>query len=383
MPMSVGHIFIYGGIGEEAGEVSVKDVQQQIAQYPNAAEFDLHIISGGGDVFQGYGIYNLIKNTGKKITTKIEGLCASIATLIAFAGETIIMNKTSEFMIHNPAISGLDGDSKDIRNVADQLDKIKTLLIDVSGQRALRNGKPITKERLWELYDNETWLTAHETENLGFADEVVEAMKAVAKVNLTKQKDEMEQSEIKKMFAKFTNLFKSLRYKNQVSDTLEDGRIIIVMAEGEDWVGAQVMLEDGSPLEAGDYTLASGKTITVDANYVITAVGEAAPANEEPQDTDMQNRIKELEAQLAEANAKNQSASAQVVQAEAKTAKFENRLKNMEQDFIKLKEAAEKTIGDTGVDLGDGANKNLDKSGKHDPMGDFALNHYKTRNVIQ
>lgn len=381
----IGHIFIYGGIGEEPGEVSVKNVQEQIAQYPQATEFDLHIISGGGDVFQGYGIYNLIKNTGKKITTKVEGLCASIATLIAFAGEKIIMNKTSEFMIHNPAISGLEGDSKDIRNVADQLDKIKTLLIDVSGQRAARNGKPITKEKLWQLYDNETWLTAHETkEDFGFADEVVDAMKAVAKVNIPKQKDEMEQSEIKKMFAKFTNLFKSLRYKNQVSDTIQgganDGKVVMIMAEGENWVGAQVMLEDGTPIEAGEYTLASGKTITVDANYVITAVGEAAPANDEPQDTDMQNRIKELEAQLAEANAKNQAASAQVVQAEAKTAKFENRLKNMEQDFIKLKEATEKTIGDTSaVDLGDGV-KDLNK--KSDPMGDFALNHFKNLNVI-
>lgn len=375
-----GHIFIYGEIGVGQGKVSINNIKAQIDTKAN--DYVVHIISGGGDVFEGYGIYNLIKNTGKNVVTHVEGLCASIATLIAFAGNKIIMNKTGEFMIHNPKIADLHGDSTDIRNVANQLDKIKTLLIDVSGQRAQRNGKSITNEKLWELYDSETWLTSQEALNMGFVDEVVESIKAVAKVNLTTL-NHMEQSKLEQMFSKITNLFKATRYKNQVTDTLEDGRVIVIMTETEEWVNAQVMLEDGSPLSAGNYTLASGKTITVDENYIITAVGEGAPANN---DNDMNNKIKELEDKLAEALAVNKTATAQTATAEAKTIKYEARVKTLEQDFLKLKEEMNKTFGDTSEPDKGPVIKNIfltdDPAREYDPMGEDMIKHFKGRNRI-
>lgn len=384
-----GHIFIYGGIGTDKREreISFDDVRQQIEQNKAESELIVHIISNGGDVFEGEAIYNALKNTGKKITTHIEGTCASIATLIAAAGDTIIMNKNARFMIHNPKISGLgaSADARDLRHVASQLDQIKTLLVNVYDQKLINKGKQLPKEKLWELYDNETWLTADQAETIGFIDESVDAIKAVAKVDLNKIKIMAKE---KNLWDSVQNLFSLKKFKNEFTETLQDGTVIIVMSEDEDWTGKQVIYEDGSPLPDGEHTLASGKVITVAAG-LISEVKEAA-APEDNQNEDMQNRIKELEAQLAEATAARDQALAQATatekkatEASAKAAKFENRLGTIEKEFLKLKEEAGKPIGDT-TDPGL-AVRPINQTNKKgaDPMGDFALEFYKNRNLVK
>ena len=362
----IGHVFIYGGIGTQSGEVSIQNVKSQLD--PLASEYVVHIISPGGEVFEGYGIYNILRNSGKKITTNVEGLCASIATLIAFAGDTIIMNKTGEFMIHNPAVSDIQGDSADIRNIANQLDKIKSILIDVSGARAARNGKIISKDKLWELYDNETWLTADEAKQIGFVDEVEEAIKAVAKVNQTKFK-EMEQSAIEKIATRITNLFKSARFKNQTDDTLSDGRPVVIMDNNGDFTGAQIMLADGTPLPAGDYELASGYDITVDANSTITAAEQDVPVSEaENKDMDLQKQVDDLKAQLAAATQAATTAKAEVATAQAKTTSFKNRLEVIEKQFKELQEATAETVGDKTNPAIDPKFRNDADERPYDPM---------------
>lgn len=380
-----GHVFIYGGIGSGAGEVSLKGVKAQLD--PSADEYVVHIVSPGGEVFEGFGIYNILKNSGKKITTHIEGVCASIATLIAFAGDRIIMNKTSEFMIHNPKISDLKGDSSDLRNVANQLDMIKGLLIDVSAARAARNDKTISKDQLMQLYDNETWLTAQQAKEYGFVDDVQDAIKAVATVNIKSLK--MEQNLFKSLAGKFMNMIKLANIKNEFTETLSDGRVVIVMSEDGAWEGKQVVYEDGTPLESGDYQLQSGKTITIGEGSVITTVSEA-PAPEDKKPEEVENKIKELEAQLAEAKAAQQTAeaNAQAAQTEAataksETAKIQNRVKTLESDFLKLKEEAMKTIGDSTPPPKGPVFKNADNPAKdYDPMGEEFKKHLQGRNAI-
>lgn len=380
-----GHIFIYGAIGSGPGEVSLKYVKSQIDD--KAKDYVVHVISPGGDVFEGYGIYNILKNTGKKITMHVEGLCASIATLIVFAGDEIIMNKTSEFMIHNPKITDLKGESSDLRNVADQLDKIKTLLIDVSGARAARNGKPISKEQLWALYDNETWLTADEAKDkYGFVDEVQDAIKAVASIDLTKFKMTPKKNE--SLWAKFQNMLKT--FKNAFTETLADGRVIVVESEDEDWTGKKISFEDGSPVPAGEYPLVSGKTISVDDTGTITQVTEAPAPADKQQSEEMDNKIKELETQLAEAKAAKETAEAtakaaqaQATAAETKAAKFENRVAAIEKDFLALKEEAGKTVGDNTPPSKGPAFKNIDNPAKdYDPMGEEFKKQLQARNAI-
>lgn len=375
-----GDIYIYNVIGPDAsmGEVSAENIRHQLKANKDAEELTLHIISPGGDVFEGYSIYNALKNSGKKITTHIEGTCASIATLVAAAGQNIIMNRTAQFMIHNPKVSGLssDADSKRLRNVADQLDQIKSILIDVYERKT-----GLSKEKLWELYDNETWMSAVEAEQMGFIDESVDAIKAVASFDLTNftnnMKDAKETSILQGLINRFSNL---LKYKNEQSVTLEDGTVILVMSEDGDFTGKPVTREDGSPLEPGDYKITDGRTITVGEGSTITEVKDAEPAavaepNKE-EDMKKDEEIANLKAQLAEAKAQATTASASAV-------KFENRLKTVEKEFLTLKEEALKTLGDPAPQGKGPVFKNVDNPAMDfDPMGEEVKKNLKSRNII-
>lgn len=361
-------IKIFGEIGED---VTVKSVEAQLD--PNAESYTLRISSIGGNVFDGYAIYNILKNSGKKITTRVEGLCASIATLIAAAGEKIVMNKTSQFMIHNPKIEGLNGDSRELRNTAEQLDKIKNQIVSVYQQKT---GLP--KERLDEMYDNETWMTADEAMSLKFVDDVAVSFKAVAKIDPKQIKGVKDDSIIGKLKNQISNLLKFSKIKNQMTETLEDGRVIMVMVdEGGEWVGATVALEDGSPLEAGEYTLMSGKTIIIGEGSMISEVRE--PEAPEAKKDDMkdleqaQAKIKELEAALAASKT-----------AEAKAKQFQNSsTKRLEEMEAKIKSLEDEPAGDQDApDLG--VRKlfiNKDGQPLVDPMAEALIEERKNRGI--
>ena len=376
-----GDIFIYGVIGtnEDEREISFENVRNQIAQNKAATELVLHVISPGGDVWEGYSIYNALKNSGKKITAHIEGTCASIATLIVGSADKIIMNRTAQFMIHNPRITGLSqsADADALRNVANQLDQIKTLLIDVYEKKT-----GLSKEKLWELYDNETWLTADEAQKQGFIDESVDAIKAVAKFDLTKFNTEMkENKQVEGLWKRFENFLNGLKIKNEATETLEDGTAIVIMTENGDYTGKQVMTADGSALPPGPHKLASGRVIVVDDNSTITEVQDPKPAANSDMEKD--KMIEDLKAQLAEAQAKLTEATNKTASAEAKAAKFENRIQAVEKEFIALKEETLKTFGDTSSPNKKGpAFKNKEEGQNEDPMGDMILSFYKNRNLI-
>lgn len=375
-----GHIFIYGEIGRGLGNNSVKSVSEQIDK--NASDYVLHIASPGGDVFEGYGIYNILKNTGKPIETHIEAVTASIATLVAFAGEKIVMNKTSQFMIHNPYISDLKGDSRELRNAANQLDKIKSLLMDVASRRAARNGKAISSEDLSKLYDNETWMTPEEAMNMGFVDDVQDAIKAVAKIDLNQIKNMEKETWLQSVIK---NLFGNKKFKNEFAETLQDGTAVIVMSEDEDWTGKQIVTQTGEALPPGDYTLASGKVISVGENSTISQVKEAAAAENNTEDM---SKIKELESQLAAANEALKAAQEQTAKtaetAQQATAKFENMFKSMEERLKKQEEHMTKTVGQLpGLGAGPVFKNSKGEETTFDPMGEDALNFYKSRNLAK
>jgi ATP-dependent protease ClpP protease subunit len=377
-----GHVFIYGAIGTDRGEISHQNVLSQLQEpdVKSANEIIVHLISPGGLVTEGEAIYNALKNTKKKITTHIEGTCASIATLIAAAGEKIIMNKTARFMIHNPKIDGLSGDSRVMRQVATQLDQIKTLLVNVYDART-----SLGKEKLWELYDNETWLTADEAEKMGFIDESVDAIKAVAKVDLNKFK--MEKTTGWESIKSFLGLKKVKEaIKNQFTETLADGTVIYVMSDDENWTGKQVVTESGEPIAPGEHELASGKILVVGDGSVITEVKEGAAPEDKQQNEEMDNKIKELESQLAEAKAAKEKAVADAEAAKteasvqkAATAKIENRVHDMEKKYLALAEQLGKTVGDTSAPPKGPVVKNANEDVVHDPLTAFFIKTQKAR----
>lgn len=133
-------------------------------------EVDVEINSPGGDVFAGLAIYNGLRASGKKINVKVLGLAASAASLVAMAGDTIEMPENAFMMIHNPwgfAMGGAD----EMRNTADVLDKIGTGLVSTY---AKRTGK--TDHEIAALLDAETWMTAQEAVDAGFATSVTPAL---------------------------------------------------------------------------------------------------------------------------------------------------------------------------------------------------------------
>jgi len=169
-------IWIYEMIGEDfwsGGGVTAKDFQKELSAI-KAPAIDLHINSPGGEVFEGIAIYNLIKQHPAEVTTYIDGLAASIASVVALAGDTIYMAENALFMVHNPW--GCEcGDSADMRKMADRLDVIRDSIA-----KAYISKTDKTEDEINALIDEETWMDADEALELGFIDEVTEKMDMAA-----------------------------------------------------------------------------------------------------------------------------------------------------------------------------------------------------------
>lgn len=133
-----------------------------------AKTIHLHVNSPGGDVFEGLAIYNGLKNHAARVITHVDGVAASIASVIAMAGDEVRVSEGAFLMIHNPWWMVI-GESTDLRKAADLLDKIGD---SIAGIYAGVTGKSV-KEML-ELMAEETWFNAADAQEIGFADQVEE-----------------------------------------------------------------------------------------------------------------------------------------------------------------------------------------------------------------
>ena len=175
-------ILLYGTItdfdNERLGYISAKGFDDKIKSFGTVDNLTLRINSNGGDVFQAIAIYNSIKVHFKNVIVRVDGLVASAASVVAMAGNKIIMPENSMMMIHNPFSFILGGDSNELRAEAEVLDKIRDNFVNIySG----KTKQPV--EKLIELLDNETWMTATEAKELGFCDEVEKVVDIAATTN--------------------------------------------------------------------------------------------------------------------------------------------------------------------------------------------------------
>ena len=143
----------------------------------------LHINCVGGDVFEGMAIYNVLKKRTAKTTVYIEGIAASMGSVIALAGDEVIMAENSLFMIHN-AWGGAMGEATEIRKTAALLDKISGEIADIYTKKT-----NLPYNRVKEMMDEETWLSADEAYSLGFIDSISDAIKVAAKYDVSKFKN--------------------------------------------------------------------------------------------------------------------------------------------------------------------------------------------------
>lgn len=371
-----GHIFIEGEIGTA---VTAKTVRADIAQYPNADEFILHTNTPGGDVYEGYQIGHIIKNLGKKTTAQIGSMCASIGTYIALCCNEVIMSPQGDFMIHLPT-GNINGTADDLRRGAEQLDRIKSELIDRYMPRVARKG--VTRERVLEMLATETSMSPADALELGFVDAVQEKMKAVARLDISKFKNEdMDHKETKgildKIQAGMRTLFSAMRsFKNMVEDTLEDGTAIVVVAEpGEAWDGKQITTSDGAPLGPGTYKTKSGYTVTVAEGGVISAAVQDKVEDNKKEDNmenvdALKNKIAELEGQLA-------TKTAEATEATSAVAKMNAQFSNLSKQVEEMKKL---TVGEDNPPSSGHGPKDLGEN--YDPMGEDLIKELKKRGRV-
>jgi ATP-dependent Clp protease protease subunit len=180
----VAEILIYDVIGEDfwsGGGVTAKGFTEQLKALGDVKTINLKINSPGGDVFDGVAIYNNLVQHSAKVNVFIDGLAASIASVIAMAGDNITIAENGMMMIHNPWTLAM-GDANDLRQSADVLDKIKATMLTTYSKRA-----GVTEAEASVIMDAETWYTGQEAVDAGFADDVqpVKAAKAAALFDLS------------------------------------------------------------------------------------------------------------------------------------------------------------------------------------------------------
>ncbi len=170
-------ILIYDDIGESffGSGISAKQFVRDLADLSkDVSTINVRINSFGGQVFDGFAIYNALKRHKARIEVDVDGIAASISSLIAMAGDQIRMAENSMLMMHEP-MSIAFGNAADMRSEADLLDQIRDLLVNTY---AGRSGMSV--ETVSDAVTAETWFTADEAVEAGLADRVTEAMKIAA-----------------------------------------------------------------------------------------------------------------------------------------------------------------------------------------------------------
>jgi ATP-dependent Clp endopeptidase proteolytic subunit ClpP len=168
-------IYIYEEIGEGwFGGVSANQFAKDIKALAEPKNITLRLNSPGGDVFDGIAIYNILKLCKSKITVMVDGVAASIAAVIAMAGNEIIMAENAMMMIHN-AWGMQVGTAEDMRKMADLLEKTNVSIRDTFASRT-----GLSAETIANLMAGETWMSSKECKEYGFADTISENIKIAA-----------------------------------------------------------------------------------------------------------------------------------------------------------------------------------------------------------
>lgn len=179
-------------------------------------DIEVQINSLGGSVFAGLQIYNALRNASKnghKVITHCTSIAASIASIIFFAGDEMIMDSNSFLCIHLPWTSGISGNAIDIRKEADTLDKICSQMIDIYSKHM-----NISKEEIKSYLEKETWICASDMTMFGVHDVVIN------------NADEAEYRIAASIANKFKNVPKDLIMENkeEIKETIDKTEEVVV-----------------------------------------------------------------------------------------------------------------------------------------------------------
>lgn len=174
-------LFFYGDIVSNSwGKWQEEDQYplnvQQLLREIGDNDIDIHINSGGGSVFAGVAICNMLRNCSGHKTVYIDGIAASIASVIAMAGDEIIMPENAYMMIHR-AVSGMIGNADEMRKEADVLEKLDDGIV---ASYRLRAQVDVTDKQLKKMMAEETWMTGKEASEIFDNIKIQKGMNTVA-----------------------------------------------------------------------------------------------------------------------------------------------------------------------------------------------------------
>lgn len=172
-------LYLEGAISDETwwgDEVTPQIFKQDL--YAGTGDVTVSINSPGGDVFAAAAIYTMLKEYPGKITVKISALAASAASVVAMAGDTILMSPVSMMMIHNPSTVAI-GDSDEMLRAKNMLDEVKESIIN-----AYVTKTNLSRSKISEMMDNESWMDVNKAIKLGFADDMLANVSPVTQNHL-------------------------------------------------------------------------------------------------------------------------------------------------------------------------------------------------------
>lgn len=161
-------ILIYSDIGEVwfSEGITGAGIKEQLDAFPEDESVTVRINSLGGDVFEGFAIFNLLQQHKGDIEVRIDGIAASAASIIAMAGTDIVMGEASMMMIHDPWTIAM-GDADQLLKQADTLEKIKDSIV-----KTYVSQTGIDAAEISALMKAETWMTAEDAVERGFAHSI-------------------------------------------------------------------------------------------------------------------------------------------------------------------------------------------------------------------
>jgi len=325
----VGYINIIGGIGSDAyAENSLRSVMEQVKAAGVVEKYIININSGGGEVAEGFAIYNYLLSLEKPIITRGVGMVASIATVIFLAGGKRELYPNTQFLIHNPWTFG-EGDADVLEKKAEELRGIENQLLDFYVGHT-----GVEKTTLQSLMKEDKIIPADTAHELKFATEILQPVKAYATIN-NKNKTKETMSKIGKIFREaFTALKANGVVLNDMVQTTDGTELEIEMMEGSPSVGDMVTV-NGEPAN-GTYELADGTTIIVTEGKITEVMKPEAAQNESVEDAEKKKMSNDVNAQLdalneiiAQLEAENNALKAENSQMIAEVKTITNHLQKM------------------------------------------------------
>lgn len=188
-----GEIYVYEDIGEGwFGGISAKSFSEALRDLGKVDALDIYVNSCGGSVFDGIAIYNQIKRFSGEKVVHIDGIAASIASVIAMAGDEIVIAANGTVMIHDPWGMAV-GTAEEMRKAADSLDLTRQTILDTYIARTKGDSKKISA---W--MDAETWMNADQAIERGFADRKVDEKRVAASASKVSDKFKNMPAELKR-----------------------------------------------------------------------------------------------------------------------------------------------------------------------------------------